>query len=446
MARPSIPIIVVFASDATYTNGPVPLQGTATKLDRSAGEHAEGYLGDETPPAQEFNAFFFSLSTWGRWVGQASAAADEDAHLIETDADGESKLARLVVGPHSLDSDGLFVTAGGSSGIGVNAIGKGIRPGIVGNCTGSAVGIDGFSINGAAGVSGRGVGGDSPGVTGDGDGTAAGVQGTNDSGGSGAGVLGTSGNAAAGVEGVSNNAAASPGVRGIASHVDGHGVRGQTNASATASSSAVIGFASADAVGVTGQNTADGYGVVAVGKTAAPKRSAFRVAPQAVDPTTHAAGDIIYSSAVGEFRGREIGGWQSFHQSPLGHVFAVGDGPTPSGSTAGGPASTVTAQFTPKQIGDVLITATIVLDSNVDNGATTLDIYDVTAAGVVETTPIRHADLDAAGGDQSETHVLRAKYTLPSLATRTIAIRVTATTGTTTWSKAVISVEGIVAS
>lgn len=441
MARPSIPVTVIFASDLNYTTGPVLLQGTATKIPRPAGQYTEGYVGDEVPPAQEFNDLFNVLSTWSRWVGQGDATAAEDDHIIETDTDGEANIARLVVGPHSLDGDGIVVTAGGTSGIGLQATGVGIRPGITGTATGSGVGVDGSSTNGAAGVSGRGVGGDSPGVTGDGDGTASGVQGTNDPGGSGAGVLGTSSNAEAGVRGDSNNAAASPGVRGVATHIDGQGVRGQTNGSASASSIAVMGFGSADAVGVQGQAT-DGYGVVAVSDTTTPKRAALRVAPQNADPTTHATGDIIYHSGINEFRGRELGGFQSFHQSPLGHLFSVGDTPNPSGSTAGGPVTVVNTQFTPKQIGDVLVTGTISLDNSLDTGSATFILFDVTATATIDSEVIRTKDIDGAGA-RVETVCLRALYTLPSLATRTIECRVTANTGTATWDKGVISVEGV---
>lgn len=472
MARPTIGVITVWASDVNYTTGPVPLQGTATKIARGAGEYAEGFRGDEVPPAQEFNDLLFDLSTWGRWVSQGSDSADEDDHIIETDTDGQANIARLVIPSHSVSGDGITVTAGGSSGIAVNAFGKGIRQGVLG--TGG--GTNGIGVQGTGGAT------NGYGVRGNGTGTGVGVYGFGGATG-GIGVVGVgrdvnslqaiqglAGDALStiGVEGVAEAQSGSVGVRGEggahasswaiygeAVHDDAVAIRGALPATANAGAYAVQGTGNGAGNGILasvgGGDT--GYPLVVSPDTSSPDKAHMWLNPADDDPATQQQGDVWYSDelSTGQLKVRHSGQAEELHSSRLGYVFAADNSPTPNGSTAGGPATMVEVQFTPKDTGasgKVLVTGTCIYWGSSDTAVARFELYDVTSSIIIPSslTQIRAKDIDGAGTNRYETVVIRSIYTLPNANTRTLRMRCTAITATQNWDDAVISVEGMLGS
>lgn len=91
-----------------------------------------------------------------------------------------------------------------------------------------------------------------------------------------------------------------------AADVEGLNVTGKgTGRAATftggANGGGIAAIANSDQTGVIGQNSAGtGYGMLAQGKTTAPARSAFRIVPQAADPTTPLTGDLYVNSGTGK--------------------------------------------------------------------------------------------------------------------------------------------------
>lgn len=244
---PTKPVVssFIWASDAVYTTGPAALIGTPTKVARPAADIAQGWRGLEFPPAQETNDGLNIMSQLTEWVRLGSSAADQDAHLVETDATGLASLFRAALGGAATGSPPLTVTdnaaassavevnhAGSASAVDVNATNGnvGVRSdatggnanAIEGVAVGSGSGVYGESTGSGAGVSGQGSGGGA-GVSGVGGATGAGVVGTGGASGQrGGDFFGTG--AQNGVRGT--GAAGAAGVRGLGG-TDSHGVSGQ---------------------------------------------------------------------------------------------------------------------------------------------------------------------------------------------------------------------------
>lgn len=97
MATKPTNAVLVRASDANYTTGPVALQTTPTKIDPEVavgGQTAEGWkvdspLGAHPVFAQWRNFFENRNDLFVEWVKLGTNADDEDAHIVETDANGE---------------------------------------------------------------------------------------------------------------------------------------------------------------------------------------------------------------------------------------------------------------------------------------------------------------------------------------------------------------------
>lgn len=238
-----------WATNTNYSGGPAI--GTPTKVGVPSSVQQNGWEPDQKPPAQWENDWHNEIYLWCLWVYAGVATAAETAHIIETDANGEAKIARVVIGPHTsgtsltvtggtaaraLDVAGgagqqaMRVTAGtgGTNGLAVTGSDSGGIAAVTviggtGTCTGRAVfgqgsptgsqgafflgtggseGVEGQGQGAGVGVKGTGganaggaafVGGSTagPGVTGQGTGNAMGVAGTG--GGIGAGVVGTGG-------------------------------------------------------------------------------------------------------------------------------------------------------------------------------------------------------------------------------------------------------------
>lgn len=105
----------VWATDVNFTTGPAPLIGTPTKLTTPSATIDEGWVADQTPPVQWFNFNFNHTTQWTNWVSFGSSAGAADAHIVETDGAGISRLAGLEVGGVPV-SAGLGVFGSGDDG------------------------------------------------------------------------------------------------------------------------------------------------------------------------------------------------------------------------------------------------------------------------------------------------------------------------------------------
>lgn len=87
-----------WATNLNYATG--PFVGMASKADPGVGLAAEGHrAGADFPTAAEHENYQQNLITafWLPWVSLGSSAGAADAHIVETDADGQATLLRLVV-------------------------------------------------------------------------------------------------------------------------------------------------------------------------------------------------------------------------------------------------------------------------------------------------------------------------------------------------------------
>ncbi len=94
MATKPTVTVAIRADDLNYTTGPAALIGTNTKIAPLSADNDEGLkvdspLGTFPALAQHHNFWHNRTDQWARWVELGTNADDEDAHLVETDANGE---------------------------------------------------------------------------------------------------------------------------------------------------------------------------------------------------------------------------------------------------------------------------------------------------------------------------------------------------------------------
>ncbi len=465
MARPVIPVITVFASDTLYTTGPVLLQGTATKLSRPAAQYDEGWVGDEVPPAQEVNDFFFQNSTWVAWVGEGSFAGAEDDHPVETDSDGNTALRQLnLLGHTTLAGPTLQVV---SSNAGVAADIDSTNGSFALLVTSDAAGIAalrGLSTGTGPAVEGVALGTNNDGGEFSGTGTGHGVVG--DGGSSGNGGLFTGGSAAghgvvgigdagssAGVRGEAEASAGSFAIEGIATQIDQSTIVGRTFAGATSSAIAIHGLAGNDATGVHG-DAADGYGVVAESDTTTPARAALRLVPQDADPTTTLNGDVYFDSNNNRLHWRADGFWREVWSSVNGYTNGFGrdlTGGRNSGAFATQLSVTLAAPNEPSTTGTVVIR----VSGRFRNQAAALStiqirVVDATAAANIDTdVEVRMSETNAAVTTSSanayeKTISFTRQYPLPSAGVRTFDLDIaTLVAGGVEWADLNMEIEGV---
>lgn len=130
--------ITVRASQLNYSTGPLALIGSATKITTAGAQTTEGYkvdspLGTFPVPAQAINFFNNQTDVWiANWVFLGTSAADEDAHIVETDSDGETNLASLVAGGTTSDAESVTITPNSGSGAtGLFVQGSATKPGAI---------------------------------------------------------------------------------------------------------------------------------------------------------------------------------------------------------------------------------------------------------------------------------------------------------------------------
>lgn len=436
-----------FATDATFSSGPA--SGEDTKAPPTGA--AQGFVPGDGIESPGMNYLLNICGQWvTNWLALGSSAAGEDAHLVETDANGAVTIARGTFGGHSVAGPSLTVTSsasgaslvvtGGGSNFGMTVNnGGGSLAALRATGTGTGYALEGLAL-GTDNTAIRGSGtGSGHGVLGEGGATGDGVQGESGAT-SGAGVRGTAMAAAGtGVIGIGFAAAASLAIDGQAGHADATAVRGLTDASATATGVGVQGTGQGSGVGVRA-SAADGYALVVVGDLTAPVSAAVRIAPQNAEPSgTDAEGDLYADSTDNQLHYRDDVGFRTLHQSPYGFVGNAEQSVT-GGSTGGGPVSLSSVQISPypnQSSREVVIIANVEIeDFTDDNGQCTIDIYDNTAAAVV-TGSVRtiRAHLEDGGSTNAngQTATTMAVYTLPDASTRTFTLRITANTGSVTY-------------
>lgn len=297
---------------------------------------------------------------------------------------------------------------------------------IVGNGSAAALGITG---GGHYGITATSTGNSRPTVSGMSSGTTPALYGQNTNGVSGDGVYGQSGlGAGAGVRGVSGNIteagvlgesaalASAAAVEGRAKHPSAFGVVGHLDAAATSSSTAVVGFGSADGQGVRGFGV-NGYGVVAQSAFAGPVRAAMRVVPQNADPSTADTGAIYPNSTRGNvFRHYNGSQWRSVHSSAKGMVF--GYATAADGSSVASTGDILDVTITAEELGVVELLVMGTLAPDTDGTRTTVLFKDITNGATV--TSKNYAAYDSDGG-AAATRMMpfswRKYYTLVTLTT-----------------------------
>lgn len=83
-----------WATDATFSSGPAI--GAPTKVPPAGWpDVAQGLVPGEAAAAEFLNELFNALCDWTTWLDGGSSAGAADAHLVETDASGETTLRAL---------------------------------------------------------------------------------------------------------------------------------------------------------------------------------------------------------------------------------------------------------------------------------------------------------------------------------------------------------------
>jgi hypothetical protein len=371
-----------------------------------------------------------------RWVFDGTSLPDATAHVVETDAGGVISAQFVSITPTTAGDAGI-VTA--TDGRGLNVTGAGVFAGIETTAIGTGAGLFSQVANGAPAVVGLGTGGNSVGVDGTAHGTGCGVRGTGDQG---PGVEGmTSATGAPGVRGTGSANPASSGVEGVAADPAAWGVAGASDPGGGVLGAGVRADGLSDAPGLSAE-AEDGY---AAALLSGGERAQLRLAPNTGQPPTSAQGDVAYDDGTalqGQLLVRHTAAFEALHSSPLGYVEGLGT-LAGAGSTAGGPAVMDSASVRAEVVGDVKIEVSLGVDFDSDTGTATIQIYDLTAAVIIATQPIRARDIDSgAASGRDDTHTLWTRYTLPDTALRTFEARILAGVGTVTWKNAGIVVKG----
>jgi hypothetical protein len=177
--------------------------------------------------------------------------------------------------------------------------------------------------------------------------------------------------------------------------------------------------------------------------TTSPTRAALFIMPQDSDPSspTPGGGDIYHHSTRCKVRTYTFNGWESFHSSNNGYVFAFGTGIDQAGlvGTTGNIANTV---ISPETTGNVLVTGSFLWVPAADTDTVTFVLRDDTAGVSLTSKVIRAKDVDGIGL-RGETVVLRRSYALPSTATRTFVLNITTAGGGADIFDIVLSVQGV---
>lgn len=317
----------IWASNALYTTG--PFIGSASKVVPGAGIAAEGHRpGALFPtPAEYENSQQNRITGLCQWVFAGSSAGAADAHVLESDVNGEGQVERWRVVPANPNSYALFVQAPPGAGFAVQATGGSALGDatIIGVTTGPGAALEGVSgtagacVNAVPSGAGHGftctVGGTGKGIeivggSGDtaieataGPGQIAGdfiadatsVHALRGIGGTLRAVYGVGIGGGRGGEFLAGNTATSA-MLATGVDPDAVGVHGRTSTSASATASGVYGQARGTGTsGVHGDGGTVGRGIIAQADASTPAYSAMRIIPQDADPTSATSdGEVIW--------------------------------------------------------------------------------------------------------------------------------------------------------
>jgi hypothetical protein len=335
--------------------------------------------------------------------------------------------ATLVVNGDAVFAERVTVASTNVTSAAVSGTNTSTGPGVRGQSTGNA-GVSGASASSVAGVVGTNSGA-GPGVKGTGGSAAAGVDGT-------ATVA-----AQPGVKGTGAAAAGSSGVSGTAVNTASYGVQGSSSAAATTSGAGVRADALGDGVALSAV-AVNGNAGRFESDTSSPTRAPVLVVAQDADASSTQVGSLALNSTRSKWR-TYISGYESFHSTTKGYVFACGA--TESGGL-GNTGNLSQATIVPEQVGDVLVSATISVVFTNDASNITLTLIDVTNGSAVIATQVENSFYYNGGGtvDNARSMSISVRYTLPSAASRTFAVKYTVGGGgTVSYSGATCWVQGL---
>jgi hypothetical protein len=423
-----------FATDANFGSGPA--SGFPVVVIPPL--PAQGHVPGDGVVAEYVNYHTNILGEYTVWVLAGSSAAGLDAHIVETDANGDAALAQLDVGGTANATIALRVSqnTGADSAAGTFT-NSGAGFGVTSTAASTLAGIRGTNTGTGAGVEGIGLGTNNVGVVGQGQGTAAGGSFTG--GATGPGIIATGGATAdygalctgtgafAGVSGI-GGASATEAVLGTASWNEQMGVRGVAHASGLASGGGVIGVGQGDAPGVRSTAT-NGYGVIAGSDTSSPTRASFRVVPQDADPGTALMGDVTHRSDLDIQRVYTDSIWQSPWSTASGIAFGLA-APRASPATSTDATAYVTlvtattaSPYEPRFAGGFLLLLASCRFGNVDsaNPHRTLDIriLDNTSGAIVYNEIVQFPATDAADNNTAVSQwTIMVPYSIPAAGSR----------------------------
>lgn len=405
--------ITIWSSNANHLFGDYP--GDATKVSPGAGIIAAGLIpGDPAPPtAEELNYTWNLWTKWLEWVELGTAVGDADAHIVETNADGEINARRATF---LTDTNGQPAVFAASSDEGPGVWGTGVDfHGIHGqsqSASSAHYGVFGEGFSNSGGVRGQGAGAALGGMF---TGGATGIGLRGDGGatsGAGATFNGTGGEpdiflAPAGNFGIVIDAGPTA-FGGMAITADEALAFNATQADPDwgvmalygASGAAVLVptldvYASGDGNAISANNiNGTGYALRLRPKSAAPTRGAVFCSGQAARPTDITRGQFTYLSTEGQWAHSEFGdfgndpggGWRGFLSTVGGSALGYGYASLVTGAAVGTYKSAVTCNATggnaPKLAGrQVLMTITLAARSATVGSAAKLNLrlYDITA-------------------------------------------------------------------
>jgi len=110
MAKPATE--PTWATDANFSSGPA--SGQPTKVTPAGAPNvAQGFVPGEGAAGEFVNWILNLVCSWIGWVADGSSAGAADAHLVETDSNGETK----VRGIRTLDGAGSYIEVSGTTGV-----------------------------------------------------------------------------------------------------------------------------------------------------------------------------------------------------------------------------------------------------------------------------------------------------------------------------------------
>jgi hypothetical protein len=150
------------ATNANYTAG--ARVGSPTKI--APGDLANGFTPGVAVTPEDHNYLYAILGDWSVWLLAGSAFAGLDAHVVETDSAGHTRIASLALGGTASGTRALVVNqnTGASSAAGTFT-NSGAGFAVLASAAGASAAVRGLATGSGAGVEARVVGGTGPALT-----------------------------------------------------------------------------------------------------------------------------------------------------------------------------------------------------------------------------------------------------------------------------------------